>query len=70
VRFKKGACSLTDEEPDYVLKMSIGTLTTLFMGYKTADKLYNMNRIIGDIKAVEALDNILYHEIPYVSDYI
>lgn len=40
------------------------------MGYKTADKLYNMNRIIGDIKAVEALDNILYHEIPYVSDYI
>ena len=70
VRFKKGACSLTDEEPDYVLQMSIGTLTTLFMGYKTADKLYNMNRIIGDIKAVEALDNILYHEIPYVSDYI
>ena len=70
VRFKKGACSLTDEEPDYVLQMSIGTLTTLFMGYKTADKLYNMKRIIGDIKAVEALDNILYHEIPYVSDYI
>ena len=70
VRFKKGACSLIDEEPDYVLQMSIGTLTTLFMGYKTADKLYNMKRIIGDIKAVEALDNILYHEIPYVSDYI
>lgn len=70
VSFKKGGCSLTAGEPDYTLQMSIGTLTTLFMGYKTADKLYNMQKIIGDVRAVEALDNILYHEIPYVSDYI
>ena len=31
----------------------------------------NKKAIITSLdKAVEALDNILYHEIPYVSDYI
>lgn len=70
VRFSHGKCSLTDAEPDYSMKLSIATLTTLLLGYKTAQKLYGMDRITAEPSAVEILDDILLHQIPYVSDYI
>ena len=70
VRFCHGKCSLTDVEPDYSMKLSIATLTTLLLGYKTAQKLYGMDRITAEPSAVEILDDILLHQIPYVSDYI
>ena len=61
---------MTDAAPDYTMKMSIGTLTTMLLGYKTAEKLYQMDRIACTRKAAETLDDILFHSIPYVSDYI
>ena len=50
--------------------MSIGTLTCLLMGYKTAAQLFERERIQGDAAGVEALDAALLHECPYISDYI
>ena len=52
------------------LSMSIGTLTTLLMGYKNAAQLFERERIQGDSAGVEALDAALLHECPYISDYI
>ena len=68
--FRGGRCTLTDEAPDYRLKLSIATLTTLLVGYKSALKLYRMGRIDADEKAVDRLDSALLHEAPYISDYI
>ena len=71
VRIGGGACRMAAaEKPEYRLRMSIGTLTTLLLGYKTADKLYEMGRIQADREAVMQLDRRLLHEVPYVSDYI
>lgn len=70
VYFEKGECEITNAPAKYHLKMSIGTLTTLLMGYKTAMKLYRLGRITADEKAVRRLDDVLLHEVPYISDYI
>ena len=52
------------------LSMSIGTLTCLLMGYKSARQLFERERIQGDAAVVEALDGAILHECPYISDYI
>ena len=70
IDFEKGHCALTDKKPQYHLSMSIGTFTTLLLGYKSAEKLLQMGKIQTTYDAVAKLDDILYHEIPYVSDYI
>ena len=70
VTFTGGSCKLTDTPARLRLKMNIGTLTTLLMGYKTAERLYELERIEGDEEAIERLDNVLYHKIPYISDYL
>ena len=70
IAFRDGKSSISGETPKYHLKMSIGTLTTLLMGYKTAEYLWNMGKIEGTAEAVGRLDDVLLHEIPYVSDYI
>ena len=48
----------------------LGTFTTLLLGYKTAERLYELERIEGREEAVERLDDVLFHKIPYISDYI
>ena len=68
--FSDGTCMLTDEPAEYKLKMEIGTLTTLLLGYKTAERLYALERIEGKQEAVDRLDDVLFHKIPYISDYI
>ncbi len=50
--------------------MCIGTLSTLLLGYKTAESLFELERIEGREDAVERLDDVLFHKIPYISDYI
>lgn len=55
---------------EYKLKMEIGTLTTLLLGYKTAERLYALERVEGKQEAVDRLDDVLFHKIPYISDYI
>ena len=70
IRFADGGCTLTDAPAEYHLKMGIGTLSTLLLGYKTAERLYELERIEGREEAVERLDDVLFHKIPYISDYI
>lgn len=70
IAFKDGKSRISKRQAKYHLKMSIGTLTALLMGYKTAEYLYNMGKIEGEAEAVGRLDDVLLHEIPYVSDYI
>ena len=70
VRFADGHCTMTRESAEYHLKMGIGTFTTLLLGYKTAERLYELERIEGREEAVERLDDVLFHKIPYISDYI
>ena len=40
------------------------------LGDKTAERLYELERIEGREEAVERLDDVLFHKIPYISDYI
>ena len=61
---------MTDGETQYRVKMTIATLTTFLLGYKTAQKLYRLGRIEAEPEAVARLDDVLLHEIPYISDYI
>ena len=70
VKFENGECTQTREPPEHHLKMGIGTLSTLLLGYKTAERLYELERIEGREEAVERLDDVLFHKIPYISDYI
>ena len=70
VWFEGGNCTLTDRDPDYQLRMSIATLSTLLIGYKTAAKLARIGRITGSDEAIARLDHALLHEAPYISDYI
>ena len=45
IRFADGGCTLTDAPAEYHLKMGIGTLSTLLLGYKTAERLFELERI-------------------------
>lgn len=70
VLFDEGRCSLTDAPAEYRVSMSIGTLTTMLLGYKTAVQLYRRERIQGNECAIQRLDDVILHESPYISDYI
>mgnify|MGYP001638604357 CR=1 FL=1 len=72
VRFENGHCHVCPHgtHADYSVKMNIATLTALLLGYKTAERLYELERISGSESAIERLDDVLFHKIPYISDYI
>ena len=50
--------------------MYIDKFNTMILGYKSDERLLQMGKIQTTYDAVAKLDDILYHEIPYVSDYI
>lgn len=52
------------------IKLSIGTLTCVLLGYKRAKRLYDREHITGDLQAVLLLDQVIPHEKAYISDYI
>lgn len=70
VLFSKGRCFITEQKAEYHIKLDIASLTTLLIGYKSAMQLWKLERIDAPRAAVETLDNVLMHEIPYISDYI
>ena len=70
VSFRDGKCQLTKESADYQIAMTINSLSTLLLGYKTAIQLYRLERINGSIEAINQLNDVLYHEAPCISDYI
>ena len=70
VYFHDGKATVTDREPRYTVRMSIGTLSTLLLGYMTAIQLFRLERIEGTPEAVQILDEVVIHQIPYISDFI
>lgn len=70
VLFHQGVCSVVETVAHNRVKLSVATLTTLLLGYKTATKLYRMGRIGADRETVQLLDDTILHEMPYISDYI
>lgn len=70
VRFHRGECTLVERSAQHRVKLSIATLTTLLLGYKTAAKLCWMGRIAADRATIQLLDDSIAHEMPNISDYI
>lgn len=70
ILFSDGKCAVTNQTAKYHVRMSVGTLTTLLLGYKTAGQLHWMERIEGDTESIECLDTVIMHETPCISDYI
>ncbi len=70
IHFHQGECSVIEAAAHNRVKLSIATLTTLLLGYKTAAKLYRMGRINTDRETIQLLDDVILHEMPYISDYI
>lgn len=68
--FDHGRCHITQDVSQHRAELSIATLTTLLLGYKSAAKLFQMGRIISDEATAALLDSALLHEMPYISDYI
>lgn len=68
--FDHGKCHITQDASKHRAELSIATLTTLLLGYKSAAKLFQMGRIISDEATAALLDSALLHEMPYISDYI
>lgn len=70
IRFHRGECSIVENTAQNRVKLSIATLTTLLLGYKTAAKLCWMGRIEADRDTIQLLDDVISHEMPNISDYI
>ncbi|MCI5661689.1 MAG: GNAT family N-acetyltransferase [Clostridia bacterium] len=70
VWFEAGKCEIRPNANFPHIRLSIATLTTLLMGYKSAAKLYRMGRIAAEERHIARLDDALLHEAPYISDYI
>ena len=68
--FSGGKVSLAEGGAPHEASMSIGTLTTLLLGYKRASELARLERITASDAALRLLDNALISEKPYISDYI
>ena len=65
-----GRCEVTKTASRRTAAMSIGTLTTLLLGYKRASELAALERIDADRETIKFLDNAVIHKKPYISDYI
>ena len=70
VDFRNGACRLVSARAEHTVRLSVATLTTLLLGYKTAAKLERLGRLQADEETVQLIDDLLFGEIPYISDYI
>ena len=70
VDFRNGACRLVSARAEHTVRLSVATLTTLLLGYKTAAKLERLGRLQADEETVQLIDDLLFVEIPYISDYI
>lgn len=66
----EGKGIVIQEESQFAATMSIGTLTTLLLGYKRASQLQRLDRIEAGEETMRLLDRVVVHEKPYISDYI
>ncbi len=67
---EKVCCESVEEYEDgKLIELSIGTLTTMMMGYKRPTYLYNNDRLKADWYLVRLLETMIPSEKPYFSDY-
>ena len=70
VELQGGVGKLTAKPSKHKVKLSIGTLTTLLLGYKRAPDLAALERIEASDETIELLDAAVIRRKPYISDYI
>lgn len=70
VELQHGTGVLTTKPTKYEASLTIGTLTTLLLGYKSAPELLALDRIEASPETMELLDDILTRKKPYISDFI
>ena len=70
VAIENGICHLTKDASKYTANLSIGTLTTLLMGYKRASYMAKLGMIDAETDTIKLLDRIIVNEKPYISDFI
>lgn len=58
------------QKTNRALSMSIGTLTTMLLGYKRPSELAKIERIQGAEDDIALLEKAIIHKKPYISDYI
>ncbi len=66
-REKEG--SVCAHPPKVGLQMGIGTLSTLLLGYKTADELYHLGEITGSIDDIKKLKRKIPRLRPFFPDF-
>ncbi len=71
LEFKSSAVPvISEKECSETVELSIGTLTTMLMGYKTPTYLHNIEHIKAEKSTVDFLETIIPHQKAYISDYI
>jgi predicted acetyltransferase len=70
VAIENGRGKLIEKESKYKASLSIGTLTTLLLGYKNAMELAKIERIEASDETIKMIHNVLIEGKPYISDYI
>lgn len=63
---KGKATRIAEKCPDQI---SIQTMTTMLMGYKTPDYLAKIGRIQAGEETIDMLENAIEQQTPYISDY-
>ncbi|KNZ42614.1 GNAT family N-acetyltransferase [Acetobacterium bakii] len=71
IAFSKGQDPmLTDEPSENIIRLEIGILTTMLLGYERPTYLQRIERIETDKKTVLILESIIPNDKVYFSDYI
>jgi predicted acetyltransferase len=70
VAINKSKGKIVNTESKYKAKLSIGTLTTLLLGYKNPMELAKIERIEASEETIKLIHHALIEDKPYISDYI
>ncbi len=70
LELQKGIGRFSSRPTKYEASLSIGTLTTLLLGYKSAPELLDLDRIAASPETIELLEDVLTRKKPYISDFI
>lgn len=66
---KDGHGTVTKVSEECSDKVSIQTMTTMFMGYKRPDYLAKIGRLQADGSIIDMLEDAIEQQTPYISDY-
>ncbi|HJJ56030.1 MAG TPA: GNAT family N-acetyltransferase [Methanocorpusculum sp.] len=65
-----GKAKIINTPSKHQLTLSIGTLTTMMIGYKRVSDLVELERIKTDPDTIQLLEQLIQYKKPYISDYI